>query len=475
MKKIVCLLLVLGLGGCSTVYFNRSEVLKKQDNISQLNKRLEQAVINDVQFLSPTNFYEAKQKLEEAINKSQRSTDINLGDDIAKKGLEAIEKAESVATKGRELLEKALENRTRAYSVDANSLFASEFKNLEESLVRAGKHLEDNDTNYVLEQNKILALGYEDLEIRALKTSVAEQAKAAYAQALNASADTYAPDTLKNAKKELDIAVKIIETDKENFSKAQFHANEATYQALKAKGISEVINLFKTQNLSREQIILWYQEQLSKAHEPLAEKLSFDKSNTEVIESFRKHIVNSNLYLKGLEERNILSQKKIAELNDKISSLVGNEEKLKLSEANRIQNFKEISDMFLASEAEVYAQPDDLIIRSYGFDFEIGKADILPSNFALLNKIVTAILKFPKATIEVQGHTDSTGNNKINQALSEKRAQNIKEFLINISQIEPARLTSTGFGSQKPLATNETLEGRAKNRRIEIVIKFANK
>ena len=117
--------------------------------------------------------------MEEAINKSQRSTDINVGDEIAKKGLDAIEKAEKVASKGRELLEKALENRTRAYSVDANSLFASEFKNLEESLSRAGKHLENNDTNYVLEQNKTLALGYEDLEVRALKSSVAELAKAA--------------------------------------------------------------------------------------------------------------------------------------------------------------------------------------------------------------------------------------------------------------------------------------------------------
>jgi outer membrane protein OmpA-like peptidoglycan-associated protein len=136
---------------------------------------------------------------------------------------------------------------------------------------------------------------------------------------------------------------------------------------------------------------------------------------------------------------------------------------------------KEIFDMFLPSEAEVYAQPNDIIIRSSGFNFDIGKEYILPSNIPLLNKIVTAILKFPKAHIEIQGHTDSTGDNALNQTLSEKRAQSIKDFLINMFKIEPSRVTSTGFGSQKPLATNKTQEGRAKNRRIEIVIKFANK
>ena len=68
------------------------------------------------------------------------------------------------------------------------------------------------------------------------------------------------------------------------------------------------------------------------------------------------------------------------------------------------------------------------------------------------------------------GHTDSTGNDEINQKLSEERAQKVGDFLIQVAEIDPENVTTRGFGESKPVASNENVDGRARNRRIEISI-----
>ena len=71
--------------------------------------------------------------------------------------------------------------------------------------------------------------------------------------------------------------------------------------------------------------------------------------------------------------------------------------------------------------------------------------------------------------IEISGHTDNTGKEKDNLVLSEKRAQEVRNYL-NLQGIELSRMKCVGYGSSIPLASNDTDDGRAKNRRIEIII-----
>jgi outer membrane protein OmpA-like peptidoglycan-associated protein len=72
----------------------------------------------------------------------------------------------------------------------------------------------------------------------------------------------------------------------------------------------------------------------------------------------------------------------------------------------------------------------------------------------------------PDLKVEIDGHTDSTGTAAYNMMLSEKRAKAVKEFMVTRG-IDPKRLTTKGFGITKPAASNDTKEGRAKNRRVE--------
>ena len=82
-------------------------------------------------------------------------------------------------------------------------------------------------------------------------------------------------------------------------------------------------------------------------------------------------------------------------------------------------------------------------------------------------EIVKLLKGYPDLRIEIQGHTDSQGRKDYNLKLSERRAQTVKSFLI-IYGIDASRMTTKGYGPDKPVASNETDEGRALNRRVEL-------
>ncbi len=99
---------------------------------------------------------------------------------------------------------------------------------------------------------------------------------------------------------------------------------------------------------------------------------------------------------------------------------------------------------------------------------------ILPKSFDILTEVAQALKDSPKIKVRIEGHTDSTGDDapggvKRNIELSEARALSVRDFLID-QGVEPKRLDARGYGSQQPLDTNATVEGREVNRRVEFVI-----
>lgn len=86
-----------------------------------------------------------------------------------------------------------------------------------------------------------------------------------------------------------------------------------------------------------------------------------------------------------------------------------------------------------------------------------------------LLRFVETVADYPNANIQVDGHTDATGTAEYNKWLSDKRATSVKDFLAN-SGISASRISTAGYGLEKPVATNKTKEGRQQNRRVEITI-----
>ncbi|MBN2767150.1 MAG: OmpA family protein [Paludibacteraceae bacterium] len=106
-----------------------------------------------------------------------------------------------------------------------------------------------------------------------------------------------------------------------------------------------------------------------------------------------------------------------------------------------------------------------------GIQFESGKAIIKKTSNTILNQIAKVLIDNPTYLIEVQGHTDNVGKVEMNQTLSENRASAVRDYLIN-KGVEEKRITAKGYGDTKPVATNKTAQGRAKNRRVEFMVTF---
>lgn len=101
--------------------------------------------------------------------------------------------------------------------------------------------------------------------------------------------------------------------------------------------------------------------------------------------------------------------------------------------------------------------------------FDTNKATIKPVSFALLNDVASALKDNPKIKVEVQGHTDSQGNDAFNMKLSQKRAESVRAYVAGRG-ISKDRMTAKGYGEDVPIADNRTDVGRGQNRRVEFVI-----
>ncbi|GAV19681.1 OmpA-OmpF porin, OOP family [Mariprofundus micogutta] len=107
------------------------------------------------------------------------------------------------------------------------------------------------------------------------------------------------------------------------------------------------------------------------------------------------------------------------------------------------------------------------IIKLDGINFPHDSAELTPASIAILDNAVATLKRRAKINVEVAAHTDSSGKDSYNQALSERRAASVMNYLAS-KGIAANRLTSKGYGETQPITSNETSDGRAQNRRVEL-------
>ena len=101
--------------------------------------------------------------------------------------------------------------------------------------------------------------------------------------------------------------------------------------------------------------------------------------------------------------------------------------------------------------------------------FATGSASIKSQHYATLNSVAKVLNKYDKTRVEIGGHTDTDGEPEANQLLSEARANAVLNSLL-AAGIEADRMTAVGYGDARPVASNETAEGKRRNRRIEFLV-----
>jgi outer membrane protein OmpA-like peptidoglycan-associated protein len=104
-----------------------------------------------------------------------------------------------------------------------------------------------------------------------------------------------------------------------------------------------------------------------------------------------------------------------------------------------------------------------------GIYFDVDLATLKPASNRALTTIAELLRKQPQWRLSIEGHTDNTGGDAHNEDLSTRRAAAVKAALVRDFAIASGRLTSAGFGERRPVETNDTMAGRARNRRVELV------
>lgn len=131
---------------------------------------------------------------------------------------------------------------------------------------------------------------------------------------------------------------------------------------------------------------------------------------------------------------------------------------------------REIRERTAGTDIEVVRQGDDLILSMpSGITFATNSSSVQPEFRPTLDKVADVLDRYNQTYVDVYGHTDSTGSDAYNQALSERRADAVAQYL-TMRGVESARLEALGYGKTQPIADNNTVEGRAQNRRVEIKV-----
>ena len=122
------------------------------------------------------------------------------------------------------------------------------------------------------------------------------------------------------------------------------------------------------------------------------------------------------------------------------------------------------------TDVQVIRQGNDLILNiPSGINFAYNSADVQPQFRQTLDRVASVLGEYRETYIDIYGHTDATGTDVYNQGLSERRATSVADYLSSRG-VQAARIATRGFGKTQPIASNNTEEGRAANRRVEIKV-----
>jgi len=456
------------------------EINSNFEVIATLKKELTAAQENGIDVFAPEGFLEAKGLYAEAFHMAGEGK----GDQpvyLANKGLSALAKAKSDAKHAQEIMWEVIDVRHRARKAGAPELFREEYKATEKKLADANRLIEEGSIAGAKDLRPSLINSYNEMEINALKKGVVSLAKASVQQARAKEADDNAPVTYRKAETELNMAISILETDRTQAEKANSHAKLATEMANRATEITELARTFKRRKYSMEDMILWYQKQLFEINKPLSSELDFEQPNHIVVRSLHNTIAE---LVESRKDSARIADEKLKRIHELEAELKGvhNKYEHEMSDQAKRQmetdlikqeadeRFRHVQSLFTPGEAEVYRKGNNVLIKAQGFYFPSGSAEIKTINFPLMNKLINAIREFPDSRLEVSGHTDAIGSAENNLPLSKNRAKNVADFLINVGHVKRTDIIVNGYGETRPVASNDTEQGRTQNRRIELLI-----
>lgn len=430
---------------------------------TEVDALLAEARARHADLLSPQAFAEGAEhhrRAEAALAKGRDIKRIQREIDAARTALErALDNARIAAV----TFEGALKARNDALRADAPKHAAERFESAERTLLDAAEELEDGDAKDARRGAERAEALYRQAELEAIKGAYLSETRALIAQAEKARVDRRAPQTLEKAKRLLAEAEAALNQNRYDIDRPRDLARQAKYEAKHAIYLARRIDAVRDDRQSLEALILDYERALARTAAALDLVAELDQGPEAVADALVAEI-------ETLKETAATQAADLEALHARMAELAGEREALARREALQRQA-ERIDRLFDRNEAIVLRRGDEIIVRMVGLNFPVGRADITPDNFRLLSKVRQALAGFERPKLVVEGHTDSFGTDAANLALSRKRAEAVRRYLIENVGLPEADIEAVGYGETRPVANNETPEGRAKNRRIDIVIR----
>lgn len=410
--------------------------------IAELDEWVDEGYKNQYDVLAPKSFNKAQEWLKEA---KEDLADGDSPEEVRESvgyAMAYLNQASSESEGRESQVDHVLKARMTAMNAGAKTYpeTRDRIKTLDDRLRDASYNF---DRRLSSEEKSRLQKDYLALELKAIQNRELADARAKVGAAKEYDARRKTPETLERAETDIKTAENVIAAERRSpmaYDEAVSQANQSAQDLIEILGLA----------LENE------------ATEPVAVKL------------WRQERAIGNLQ-GNLEEASQSLESTQAGLAE-VSGVIAAQDRMLASVESKIdfqEAIDEIRSEFSEEQAEVYQQGDRLIIRLKQVDFPIGSADVPEDSVALLEKVNNIIQRLDTESVEVQGHTDSTGGEKINGVLSEKRAQSVANFFKEAG-LQDVEVQAKGYSFSKPIASNRTKEGRAQNRRVDVVIQSAS-
>lgn len=473
---VCCLAVWFFLGACAADDLKIEPIATTENPTEQINRlenELSNARKNQVNVLSPTWFAKAESSYNAASQGLDAGTELlGIMDNVAR-GQAELKRAEETSEVARTTLPDVIKARDSARSAGATTLH-EDYEKAEAQFIKLTKAIEDNDIEWAQDNRDKVAIDFRQLELEAIKSKTIGEVQQLIAQAESEGAKKLVPETLQSTQSQFKEVDKFISEHRYSKEEMQTKAADALFQAQRLVQLNKQSRTI--QAMSPEKISLWIEEILYK----VTDQLSAPDMRNETFDTQLENIIGSVSTLKKDQQFMITKantqQSEIELLQKQVASLEGltrqeQMEKERLAAETKFQQlFVEVQNFFEPEEAEVYKQGSQLVIRLRTIKFPVGSHVLMPDNYELLSKVQRAIHVFAQPDVVIEGHTDSTGSDAVNEHLSQKRAESVKQYLVANATLPVEKIVAVGYGSTKPLASNQTAEGRAINRRIDVIV-----
>lgn len=443
-----------------------------RDNLfAQTDDALKAANEARANILAPKNYGDAAEHYRSAEDRLRRGRSLESIKRDLNAAAVSLRKAVEATRLANVTLASAIQARNDAEEANAAEYAAKQWQEAEEKFSEAAIRLENGNVRSAQSRSRDAEEMYRGAELAAIKANYLDEARRLIAQAKDERVDRYAPKTLAKAERLLSQAERTLNENRYDTDEPRSLARQAKYEANHAMYLARILTPVRDRDVTLEDFALSTEVPVTRIAGTLDFVAELDQGNEGPTQSIISKIETLQKDSFELNENRAQILALEAEIQQLEGQLGKQSERLAAQEKSR-QVLRQIDAMFGPEEAQVFAQGQNVVIRPIGLLFPSGSSQIEVQYFVLLRKIQDAIGQFPDSIVTVEGHTDSFGSDETNLSLSQQRAEAVREYILaNMQELDGSDVVPIGFGESRPVANNETSEGRAKNRRIDLLIR----